>query len=230
MDRFPEPNERIAHNGVTQDSIGYLTSNNLGGRLLASRPLLWAALYEQIRRMQHSVADFGHTRNSSAINRERNMKNEKPIVVAVPGQPPISVSHVLLDFTGTLSRDGILLPGVAVRLRRLSRHVRIIVATADTFGKAEHALRTLPLEIRIIITGEDKENIITALGPSHVVAIGNGRNDVGMVRRAAVGIAVIGPEGTAAELVAAAGVIVRDVRDALDLVLNPLRMAATLRR
>jgi soluble P-type ATPase len=158
------------------------------------------------------------------------MQNEEHIIIEVPGQPPIVVSHVMLDFTGTLSDEGVLLPGLEDRVHRLSRHVKIIVATADPFGKAEDALRGLPVEIRFVETGEDKEKVIKALGPSQVVAIGNGRNDVGMVREAAVGIAVIGPEGAFGELLAAADVVVRDMREALDLLLHPLRLAATLRR
>jgi soluble P-type ATPase len=40
---------------------------------------------------------------------------------------------------------------------------------------------------------------------------------------------VIGPEGAAADLIAAADVVTRDIRDALDLVADPLRLKATLR-
>jgi soluble P-type ATPase len=46
---------------------------------------------------------------------------------------------------------------------------------------------------------------------------------------AALGIAVVGPEGCSGELIAAARVVCRDILDALDLLQNPLRLKATLR-
>jgi soluble P-type ATPase len=62
------------------------------------------------------------------------------------------------------------------------------------------------------------------------VAIGNGENDVGMLISAAIGIAVLGEEGLASRAYQAADVISRSIGDALDLVLHPARLSATLRR
>jgi soluble P-type ATPase len=50
-----------------------------------------------------------------------------------------------------------------------------------------------------------------------------------MMGVAGVGMAVVGPEGAAAELLAAADLVVREINDALDLLANPLRLKATLR-
>jgi len=158
------------------------------------------------------------------------MPERNPIVVAVPGERPVVVSHLLLDFNGTLAQDGNLLPGVAARLRKLGRRVRIVVATADTFGKAHSALKGLPVDVEIVETGQDKLRLLKRFGSARVVAIGNGRNDVPMLRIAALGIVVIGPEGAAGEAVHAADILVRDIRDGLDLLLKPLRLKATCRR
>jgi len=157
------------------------------------------------------------------------MGQRNPVVVAVSGQRSVKVSHLVLDFNGTLAKDGNLLPGVTSRLRTLSRRVHITVATADTFGKACSALKGLPLDVEIIKTGQDKLRLLKRLRPSHVAVIGNGRNDVPMMREAALSIAVIGSEGAAGEVLAAADVVARDVREALDLLANPLRLTATLR-
>jgi len=62
-----------------------------------------------------------------------------------------------------------------------------------------------------------------------VVAIGNGVNDARMLRAAALGIAALGREGLATAALQAADVVVASIEDALDLVLQPERMAATLR-
>ena len=61
------------------------------------------------------------------------------------------------------------------------------------------------------------------------VAIGNGRNDRLMLRDAVLGIALVQTEGAAAEAIANADVVCTHILDALDLLANPLRLAATLR-
>ena len=50
-----------------------------------------------------------------------------------------------------------------------------------------------------------------------------------MLQEAALGIAVLGPEGLAAEALLAADVVVASIEDALDLLLRPHRLVATLR-
>jgi P-type E1-E2 ATPase len=157
------------------------------------------------------------------------MPERKSIAVDVPGRPNVTLSYLVLDYTGTLAGDGSLLPGVSSRLRKLARRLRIIVVTADTFGTAQAALLGLPVEVKSVKIGLEKLRLVRQLGPEHVMAIGNGRNDVQMIRAAAIGVAVIGPEGAAGELVAAADVVVRDIRDALDLPGKPLKLKATLR-
>jgi len=151
------------------------------------------------------------------------------VLIEIPGRRAIQVTSVVCDFTGTLARDGKLLPGVANRLRRLARRVRVVVATADTFGTARRALAGLPVEVRMVRTGRDKARMLDSLGAAHVAAVGNGVNDLPMARKAGLGVAVIGPEGAAGALIRAADIVVTDVRDAFDLLLKPLRVKATLR-
>lgn len=151
------------------------------------------------------------------------------IHVDIPGREPLTLTRLILDFTGTLSGGGELLPGVADRLADLGQKLRVTVLTADTFGTAAGQLEGLPLELHYIQTGRDKADFMAGIDCAETVAVGNGRNDVAMVRMAALGIAIIGPEGCAGELVAAAKVVCRDIVDALDLLHHPLRLKATLR-
>jgi soluble P-type ATPase len=67
------------------------------------------------------------------------------------------------------------------------------------------------------------------LGRAHVIAFGNGMNDVGMLRLAAIGVAVLGEEGVAIGALRAADVLALGPVDAIDLVLHPKRLIATLR-
>ncbi len=145
------------------------------------------------------------------------------------GQEPHEFTDLVMDFTGTLSLDGKLLPGAAERLVNLARHLKITILSADTFGRVKAELAGLPVEVHIIQTGDEKADFVRKVGPSRVIVIGNGRNDVGMMVTAGLGIVVIGPEGAAGEVLAAADIVVRDILDALDLITNPLRAKATMR-
>ena len=147
----------------------------------------------------------------------------------ISGGERLTVKQLVLDYTGTLSCDGSLLPGVAERLERLSQNLHITVLTADTFGTATGQLDGLPVDLYLIETGRDKVIFMADLKKSETAAIGNGRNDVEMVRMAGLGIAVIGPEGCAGELISAAKIVCHDILAALDLLLIPLRTKATLR-
>ncbi len=159
----------------------------------------------------------------------RRGSSKPPAVILVrPGVEPQRLDRLVIDFNGTLARDGTLLPGVAVRLHRLARRMSVTVLTADTFGSARRALRSLPVTLQICRNGVEKRRFTRAQGHG-VVAVGNGRNDLDMFTEAALAIAVIGPEGAVSEVIRSATIIVSDVRDALDLLLRPIRLTATLR-
>jgi soluble P-type ATPase len=154
------------------------------------------------------------------------------IELAVPGFGTLRLEHLVLDYNGTLALDGRVLPGVKPRLRRLARSLRIHVVTADTFGKARAGLAGLDCELEILKSGgEDraKAAYVRGLGPDRVACIGNGRNDRLMLRVAGLGIAVVQAEGAAAEALAAADLVTPTVSCALDLLLRPRRLLATLR-
>lgn len=152
--------------------------------------------------------------------------------IVIPGFGPVQLAHLVSDFTGTLSIDGNLLPGVAERMNRLAEILTIHILTADTFGKAREALAGIDCRITIL-TGEghdvQKERFVQALGPEQVIAFGNGNNDRRMLKLAKIGVAVAEGEGCAVEALINADIQVNRAIDALDLLLNPKRCRATLR-
>ena len=153
------------------------------------------------------------------------------ITVSIPGRRrKLRLDCVVLDFNGTIAADGKLVPGVASRLVHLARSVEVVVITADTFGTARRAMRGLPVAVRVIRGGAEKRRFVAAHGGGRVVAVGNGVNDIPMFRAAALGIGVCGVEGASAELLRVSTIVVRNVTDALDLLLRPKRLVATLRR
>ena len=154
------------------------------------------------------------------------------IEVDIPGYRELKLETMVLDHNGTLAVDGILVPGVKECLQALSSDLRICVVTADTFGKARAQLEGVPCELTILPPGNQdvgKLEFVTGLGREKTVCIGNGRNDRMMLKEAALGIAVMLDEGTAAETIFSADVVCRDIVSALELLLHPLRLTATLR-
>ncbi|WP_258360508.1 HAD family hydrolase [Moorella sulfitireducens] len=153
------------------------------------------------------------------------------LIYEIPGRR-IEIHQVVLDFNGTIARDGRLLPGVAGRLQALSGRLKVYILTADTFSTAASACRHLPVVLTTVDNragGPDKERIITELGAEHTAAIGNGANDAQMLGRAALGLLVLGPEGAAVQTLLQADVVFTSILDALDFLLKPRRVVATLR-
>ncbi|HEU5294707.1 MAG TPA: hypothetical protein VFU71_07950 [Burkholderiaceae bacterium] len=155
------------------------------------------------------------------------------IEIRIPGAEPLTLEHLILDFNGTLALDGHLLPGVAQRLRELANVVSIHVVTADTFGIARQALADLP--VRSVILPQTaqavaKQRYAQALGARRCAAIGNGRNDELLLASVGLSIVVVQGEGAARESLLAASLVAPEICTALDLLLHPTRLTATLRR
>jgi P-type E1-E2 ATPase len=155
------------------------------------------------------------------------------IELNIPGCGLIQLQHLVCDVNGTLAVDGQLPEGVKRRLSDLRDRLSLHLLTADTHGKQEVIDQQLNLKAVRIQPGneaEQKANYVERLGAGICVAIGQGANDAGMLRSAALGICVLSPEGTAVGTLLEADLIVRDINEALDLLEKPLRIVATLRK
>lgn len=150
-----------------------------------------------------------------------------------PEEEPREFTHILTDYNGVLAKDGFLFPGVREGLEELGRLFSVHVATADTFGTVAEQLKGLPLDLKVIPSNEPQDEaklrILEQLGASNTIAIGNGRNDALMLKRAGLGICVVGEEGAAVQALVNAQVVVNNIGDAFGLLLNPYRIVATLR-
>ena len=67
------------------------------------------------------------------------------------------------------------------------------------------------------------------LGGATNIAIGNGNNDREMFAESRLAIVVMGTEGCCVQSLLAADIVVNSPLDALDLLLHPDRLVATLR-
>jgi len=155
------------------------------------------------------------------------------LVFDIPGSSRMVLRHLVLDLNGTLALDGRLLPGVAEALVALKDLLAVHIVTADTFGTAASLSDMDGVRVHRLPSGqpggEAKAEFVVSLGPDHCAVMGNGANDAAMMRKAALGIAVLGPEGCVPDVLAAAAVVVRDPVAGFELLLYPKRLAATLR-
>jgi len=144
----------------------------------------------------------------------------------IPGFGLVKLEHLVSDFTGTLSVDGRLLPGVKDRLNRIAEFLKIHILTADTFGRrgvhwGESSARSVSSKGNAMISR--KKAMCTCWGAEKVIALGNGKNDRSMLSAARIGVAVCLHEGCATEAITSADILVMSSVDALDLLLKPKR-------
>jgi len=155
------------------------------------------------------------------------------IEIEIPGLKRYRFEHLVLDVNGTIAKDGQLIEGVAELLKELQSGLRIHMVTADTHGLQKEIDRRLALEATCIPTqnqAEAKRRYVENLGAETVAAVGNGANDAVMLERAALGIAIVGPEGCATETLHKSDIVVPHIHAALEILLHPKRLIATLRR
>ena len=151
--------------------------------------------------------------------------------INIPGREELTLSHLVLDYNGTIAEDGEIIESIRPRLAELSKALSIYVITADTHGTAAKKCEGLPLEVLTFPTTE--VGVIKAREAKKltggVITIGNGFNDIPMSDAADLSICVIGREGCCGALLAHVDIVVTSIDDALDLLLKTSRLRATLR-
>ena len=154
--------------------------------------------------------------------------------IEIPGrEQPLRLDVLVLDYNGTIACDGQLIDGIGERIRELCTKLPVYILTADTYGTVKRQCEGLGAEILTFpraAAGECKEEIVRKLSVDQkVCVVGNGFNDVQMFDLAELAIAVLDTEGMYAGLLSHVDVLVRAAPDALDLLLKPNRLRATLR-
>jgi len=155
------------------------------------------------------------------------------IELNIPGRGILQLEHLVCDVNGTLAVDGHLIEGLTRPLTGLRDRLSLHLLTADTHGKQEIIDQQLNLRAFRIQPGNEgtqKAEYIRSLGAAYVVAIGQGANDSEMLKTARLGICVLSTEGACVETLLAADLVVGNIFDALNLLENPLRIVASLRK
>lgn len=153
------------------------------------------------------------------------------LTIQIPGREILTLNHLILDYNGTIAEDGNIIESIRPRLAALAEDLSIYVITADTHGTAAKKCEDLPLQVLTFPStevGAIKASEAQKLSGG-VITIGNGFNDIPMSDVSDLSICVIGKEGCCGALLLHTDVVVTSIEDALDLLLKPGRLRATLR-
>src|SRR4030067_1407815 len=141
------------------------------------------------------------------------------IFIQRPGQEPLEIEFILIDFEGTLASDRRIHPKAKDKINLLSKRTKIYILAKGEKGVVEEILRRVRAEIFYSPEGDasqKKLDLLRQLGATRTVAIGNGVDDAPMIEEAGLGICVISQEGTSAEAMMKADGVVSNILDALD--------------
>lgn len=149
-------------------------------------------------------------------------------------EKPFVIENIVFDYNGTLACDGRMSQETKEGIKKLYKSgFKISILTADIFGTVKEECKGLPVDVKIFDKGnaeDSKREIIENLGAQKTVAIGNGRNDLAMLKEASIGIGIIGMEGSFAGILQVADIVVTSIHSAIGLLLNPGRISGTLRK
>lgn len=145
----------------------------------------------------------------------------------IPNYGRITARTIIFDLNGTLGLEGKVREEIKELLDKLSEKYRVVVLSSDTFGTLEEEFKGMKIKVEKVNNGNEK--LQKALEYEPYIGVGNGNNDVRMLENAELAICVIGDEGASVEALLASDIVVKDVKDAINLLLNEKRLIATLR-
>ncbi|MBV7274632.1 HAD hydrolase family protein [Clostridium sp. PL3] len=154
------------------------------------------------------------------------------IKINIPGRYNLELKNIIFDYNGTLAVDGIISDYIKNMLIKLSDSLDVYILTADTYGTVRTQCKDLPISIKTFSEGnstEFKKAFIEKLSCENSIAVGNGLNDVEMLKKAALSIAVIGNEGCASQAIISSHITCKNISDVFDVILKKDRVKATLR-
>ena len=152
--------------------------------------------------------------------------------IAVPGWGSVELENLVLDLNGTLSESGDFIPGVVDYLEKLkSQSFKIYILSGDTRGTLKHVFQD-SLQIKSVVTrsAREKRAFVESIGAEHTVCVGNGNIDVEMFKVARLSICTIQAEGATTQAMLQADIVVTNIKHAFEILLDPNKLIASLRR
>lgn len=153
-------------------------------------------------------------------------------IIEIPNYKSIKLVHIVLDYNGTIAKDGVLKDEAKTILPLLTSKYKVHVITADTFGSVDNELKGFDVTVKVLQSENhtlEKANYVKSLNATTCAAIGNGNNDAQMIELAEIGITIIGDEGCSTKSMMKSDLVCKSISDGLELFLNTKRLIATLR-
>ena len=154
------------------------------------------------------------------------------MLLNIPGREEIDVTHVILDFNGTIAVDGQLIKGVADKINTLSHLLNFVIVTADTYGTVEKELGDVNCDIVNLsnsVKFNSKLDVLISLGKEQTMCVGNGFNDRIVLKECVLGVAVLQAEGLSTQALIASDFVCNSILDVFACFENTNRIKATLR-
>lgn len=152
--------------------------------------------------------------------------------IDIPGRDDFELKNIVFDYNGTIAIDGKLISGVSESINSLSQDFDFYVITADTFGTVEKELENT--NCKVITIAKDSQDIckldfIKQLGSNTTLSVGNGRNDMLMLKESILGIAILQDEGLCTQTMLNSDILVKSIKDVFSFLGDKNRLIATMR-
>lgn len=152
--------------------------------------------------------------------------------IDIPSKESFELKNIVFDYNGTIAIDGKLIKGVSESIDELANYFDFYVITADTYGSVQNELKNTNCKV-ITITKEnqDKQKLefIKSLDSKTVLSVGNGRNDMLMLKESVLGIAILQDEGLCTQTLLNSDILVKSIFDVFSLLKDKNRLIATMR-
>ncbi|QQK08928.1 HAD family hydrolase [Miniphocaeibacter halophilus] len=152
--------------------------------------------------------------------------------INIPGYKKLNIDKIIFDYNGTLAVKGKIDSSTKSKLIELSKNYELYILTSDTYKTVEKICENLPVKVHTF-NGDNasisKRDIVLELNPDTCACIGNGRNDMEMLKIAALSVGIIGQEGAYGKIVNISDICVTSILDSMDLFIYTDRLIADLR-
>lgn len=150
---------------------------------------------------------------------------------AVPGVGDIELQTIILDLNGTVTVGGAVPEGTREKLAAVKNlGFQTVFFTGNTRNNADQLAKELGIGWQLASTAEEKRDLALQMHPETCVSIGNGQIDLELTKAVQLSIVTLQAEGVHTETLLAADIVVPTIIDALDLLIDPDRLIATLRK
>ncbi len=144
---------------------------------------------------------------------------------------PLKLDTLILDLNGTITIDGKLIPWVKDKILALQKEWwTVLLCSGDTQWTAAKIAQWLWATLYICKNQNDKKNVLKKHKTKHCATIGNGHIDLKLMEKCSLSIAVIQAEWCYSKSMLSSDIVCTNIIDALDILLLPKRLIATLRK